>query len=236
MINQHRALTAVVLLMAVCLAACGSTPPPTPAPRTPTPSPRPTPVPPPDTLGVQIAATGVGAWQLVAVPVAVLHNQAARHGATQVVVHFTAMSGTGRQLHSLDSVAVNLPPNATMIVTADCTDSCNNAASTTTSLSIGGWVETAGIAFSGSGVSYQCSAGCGGRESGEVVATLAAATPVGTNAVVTVFADCVDAGGTIIGGGSTQLSWPGGAHASVDISVIVNRTPTTCGVSASTGW
>jgi hypothetical protein len=238
MAHRRSMLIAVTATAGALLTACASGPLPTasPSPRaSATPSPTPTPDP-PDTQSVQVTATGVGAWQLVAVPVAVLHNQAVRHGATGVVVHFTTVSSGGKPLHALDSVAVNLPPSATIIVTADCTDTCNNAASTVPTVTVGNWVESAGIGFVGSGVSYRCTAGCGGRESGEVVATLTAGGTVGAGAVVTAFADCVDAGGAIIGGGSVQIGWAGGATAPVDIPVIVNRPPSTCNVSASTGW
>jgi hypothetical protein len=236
---SQRRLARAAILVAAAGAACGSPQPQhTPVPHTPTPSPSPapTPTPPPDTLAVGVVTTGVGAWQLVAIPVAVVQNHALRHGATQVVVHFTTRAPGGRPLHSLDSVAVNLPPSATLIVAADCTDVCNGAASTDATVSVGAWVESPGIAFTATPPAYQCTAGCGGPENGEVRATVSTPQTVGAGAVVTAFADCTGPGGGIVGGGSAQVTWPGGSSTPVDIPVLVNRAPAACNVSASTGW
>ncbi len=233
--QRHPLAAACLVIASACLAACGSTPAASATPR-PTPRPSPTPAPPPDTETIQVTAAGVGAWQLVAVPVAMLHNTATRHGATGVVVHFTTLSANGRPQHSLDSVAVNIPPAATLIVTADCTDVCNDAASAAVTVDVGRWVESAGIGFTTSAVSFSCTAGCGGKESGDVKTTLTAAGSVRPGAAVSVFADCVNGAGGIIGGGASHFMWPGGSSAPVSVSAIVNRTPAACNVSASTGW
>jgi len=228
------------MLGAVSAAACGSGPGPTHTPSSHTPTDSATPAPTrtaaPDTLAVLVTATGVGSWQLVAVPVAVLVNQAQAHGATGVVVHFTTKSAAGTPLHELDSVAVNLPPRATLIVTADCTETCSGSATATASVTVGGWVESSGILLSGSGLGYRCSAGCGGPESGDVLATLSAVGPIGASAVVTSFADCVDAHGAIVGGGSVQVTWSGSPAMQVDVPVVLRARPASCSVSGSTGW
>src|SRR5207237_423219 len=82
--------------VAVGVAGCG-------APSTPTSSATPTAVAtatatpaPPDTDTVTVVTTGVGTWQLVTIPVALLHNDATRHGAEEVVVHFSTRSAAGR--------------------------------------------------------------------------------------------------------------------------------------------
>jgi len=229
---------AIGLILLLGSVACGSltaarTPTPTARP-TARPTPTPTP-PPPDTEAVTVAATGVGTWQLVTAPVAILHNVATRHGATQVVVHFTAIGSNGAPLEALDSVAVDLPPNATLPVTADCTDACNNAASATASVTVGKWVESNGISFLSSGTAYQCS-GCSGHTNGNVSATLTSSIPLGGNTAVAIFAYCSDAAGGIVGGGASQLVWPGGTSTTVNVSVIVNTAPASCAVGASTGW
>ena len=226
------------IVAALFVAGCGSgsSSKATPTPHRATPTPKPTPTPAPDTLSVAVTTTGVGAWQLVAVPVAVLHNAATRHGAKGVVVHFTTIAANGSPQHSLNSVAVNILPGATVTVTANCTDVCNDAASATASVDVASWVETAGIGFTGGVATYACSAGCGGRQSGEVSATLTSVGTVAKGSPVTVFAQCVGGGGGIIGGGSSQISWPSGTSASVMVPAIVNGKPASCSVSGSTGW
>ena len=71
-----------------------------------------------------------GTFDLAAIPVANLKNDAKYHGAASVMVHFVTHR-TGRTLGSLDSVAVNLGPGETLAVTADCTDACDGATSVT---------------------------------------------------------------------------------------------------------
>ena len=182
-------------------------------------------------------STGVGTWQLVTIPVAMLRNDAERHGAEEVVVHFTTQSSSGRTLGSLDSGAVNLVPGETLPVAADCTDGCNAATSVAASVTVGRWTAATGPSFTSSGVSYRCGTGaCGGQHGeGAVTGTLATSS-LGRGAAVVAFAACVDAGGVIVGGGVDQTVWQGSASASVDVPVIVSRPPTSCRLGASTAW
>ena len=227
------------LAVLVAVSACGSpsTEPATSTPRpTATAKPTPTPKPlPPDTESVTVVGTGVGTWQLVTIPVAVVRNEATRHGVTNVVVHFATFGAGGAPLEQLNSVAVDIPPGAAIPVTADCTDACNNAVSVTATLSGAKWVESRGIGFAAAAVTYSCG-GCGGHTDGNVTATLTSSIPVPLNSAVVLFAECVDGGGGIVGGGSGQIVWPGGTSTPVNVSVIVNTAPAGCTVAASTGW
>jgi hypothetical protein len=227
---------AAAALAATCvLAACGSaaaTATPTPA-HTPTVTPSATPG--PDSLTVSIQTIGIGTFDLVAFPVVVLHNNARRHGAEQVVVHFATAARDGRPMGSLDSVPVNLAPGQTLPVTADCTDACTSAAKATATLSVGGWVTSSGTIVSAGPVTYTCDVGCGGGQSrGDATATLTA--PLGAGATVEVFAACSSRGGTILGGGYIELVWPGGSSVAVDVPTILRQPAVGCTVGASTGW
>ncbi|MBV8301005.1 MAG: hypothetical protein JOY68_03680 [Candidatus Dormibacteraeota bacterium] len=228
---MHRHAPLFIALLTL-LAACGN-PAPSPTPRTPTPGPTPTPIPtpPPDTLTVQVKGVGIGAYDLVAVPVAILHNAAARHGAAMVVVHFTTSGPSGT--HSLDSIPVNLAPGETLPVTADCTDACTGANNAAATLTVGTWVPTSGATLRSSGVGYQCN-GCGSHAHGDVTGTLEAT--LGNGAAVEAFASCSTASGAIVGGGSQELVWPGTPTHAVDVPVIVSAQPQTCMLGASTGW
>lgn len=228
---------ATVLAATAGLTACGS--PSTPAPShtaTPAPTPPATPAP-PDTESVTVVTTGVGTWQLVTIPVAVLHDDATRHGAEEVVVHFTTHASGGQALGSLDSEAVNLAPGQTLAVAADCTDGCNGAAGTAATVSVGMWTAAIGPSFSAAGVAYRCGTGAcgGGHGEGDVTGSLAAAS-VRQGAAVVTFAACFGPRGAIIGGGVDETEWPGGASAAFDVPVIVNRQPASCQLGASTGW
>ena len=221
-------------------AACGQLAPSSPTPKpiaSATPLSTPTPTPAPDTETVTVVGTGVGTWQLVTIPVAVVRNDAVRHGAEVVVVHFATRTSSGRALGSLDSEAVNLVPGETLAVAADCTDGCNSAASVAATVTVGLWTAASGPSFATTGVSYQCGTGaCGGQHGeGHVMGTLET-SGVGQGAAVVAFAACVDAGGAIVGGGVDQTVWQGGLSASVDVPVIVSRPPGSCRLGASTGW
>jgi hypothetical protein len=228
---MHRRAPLLMTLLTL-LVACGS-PSPTPTPRPPTPSATPTatPTPLPDTLKVQVLGVGVGAYDLVAVPVAIVHNAAARHGAAMVVVHFTTSGPSGT--HSLDSIPVNLAPGETLPVTADCTDACTGANNAVATLTVGTWVPTSGATLRSSGVGYQCG-GCGSHAHGDVTGTLEAI--LGNGAAVEAFASCSTATGAIVGGGSQELVWPGTPSRGVDVPVIVSAQPQSCMLGASTGW
>jgi hypothetical protein len=179
-------------------------------------------------------SVGVGTYDLVAIPVAVVHNGASRHGAAQVVVHFATQSASGRPLGKVTAVPVDLGPGETLPVAADCTDACTGAAHASATVTVGIWVSTAGPTVTASPARYLCH-GCGaGHAHGDVTATLSAALSGG--AAVTAFAVCTSKRGAILGGGSAALVWPGGAGVAVDVPVIVNSPPAGCAVGASTGW
>lgn len=237
MVSRRVAGLGCVASLAVVLAACGSsgtrTAAPTPAAHTPTPTAAPV----ADNQTVTVVSTGVGAWQLVAIPVAVLHNNAAHHGAAAVVVHFTTHAADGRTLGALDSQPVNIAPGATLPVAADCTDGCNDAASTDVTVSVGNWTTSSGPAVTTGAGTYQCGTGAcgGGQAQGTVTGTLTA-TRVAADTSIVAFAMCNDAGGAIVGAGVTQTVWRGGTTASVRVPVIVNSAPAACQLGASAGW
>lgn len=217
------------------LAACGSTATPK---TTPTPvAQTPTPAPVADNQTVSVVTTGVGAWQLVAIPVAVLHNNAARHGAAAVVVHFTTHGAGGQTLGSLDSQAVNLAPGATVPVAADCTDGCNDATQTDVTVSVGNWTTSTGPSVTTAAGAYQCNTGaCGGGHAQGTVSGTLTASHVAADTSIVAFAVCTDGGGGVVGAGVTQTVWRGGATGAVHVPVIVNSAPAGCQLGASAGW
>jgi hypothetical protein len=221
------------------LAACDppqptATPTPSTPVSTPSPTPHPTPSPTPDSETVSVTATGVGTYLLAAIPVAVIHNDAHSHAATGVIVHFSTHRG-GAQLASLDAVPVNLLAGEALAVTADCTDACNNATSVDATVTVGHWPETHGVSVTAAGATYQCGTCRGGHGYGHVNGTLSGAG-LSSNAAVVAFAVCRDGAGAIVGGGSAQLVWPGGASLAIEVSVVVNDLPSACDLGASTGW
>jgi hypothetical protein len=184
---------------------------------------------------VVITATGIGSFDLVTIPVAVLHNAASRHGAAMVVVHFVTHRADGRTLGSLDSVPVNLGPGETLAVTANCTDACVGASGTDAAVKVGAWVDRPGASLAAGPAAYHCS-NCGaGRGHGNTTGTVTA-THLAEGAAVVVFASCMRADGMILGGGSEVIVWPGGPALNVDVAVLVNSPPATCQLGASTGW
>lgn len=239
MVSRRLAVAGWAASLAWLLAACGSggTPSATPSslPRTPTPTPTAAPM--PDTQTISVVTTGVGAWQLVAIPVAVLHNNAAHHGAAGVVVHFTTHGADGSSLGSLDSEAVNMAPGATLPVAADCTDGCNDATSTDVTVSVGNWTASTGPSVVTAAGVYQCSTGaCGGGHAQGTVSGTLSASRVAADTSIVAFAACTDSGGAIVGAGVTQTVWRGGTSTSVRVPVIVNATPAACQLGASAGW
>lgn len=223
---------------ALLATACGSSAPhpsPTRAPHTPAPTPTPTAA--PENQSVSVVTTGVGSWQLIAIPVAVVRNNATRHGAATVVVHFVTHGPGGRTLGSLDSEAVNLAPGETLPVAADCTDGCNGAISTDVTVNVGGWTTSTGPAFTTTAGGYQCGAGAcsGGHGQGSVSGPIAV-TQLAADVSIVAFAVCMDTGGAVIGAGVTQTVWPGGTSAKVNVPVIVNGNPAACQLGASAGW
>jgi hypothetical protein len=222
---------------AVFLSACSSTPAPTPAPsQTPTPAPTPSPTAlPPDTLAVGMLGLGIGTFDLAAIPVASLRNEAKYHGALGVKVHFVTHRN-GRTLGSLDSVAVNLGPGETLAVTADCTDACNGATSVVATVTVGSWPTDIGPTFTTAPAAYSCAPCRPGHGYGTVVATLTPSASLSTGVAVVGFAVCENKAGAILGGGSEQFVWQTGSTLSANVPVVLNAAPSSCALGASTGW
>jgi hypothetical protein len=228
--------TAIAAGVALMAAGCGSsssaTPPPTP---THSPTAASTPTLAPDHGIVEITAIGVGSFDLATIPVAILHNTASRHGAAMVVVHFVTQRSDGRVLGSLDSVPVNLGPGQTLAVTADCTDACVDASGTAAAVTVGAWVSTPGVSLAAGPTAYRCG-NCGsGHGHGDTTGSITA-PHLSDGAAVVVFASCVGGDGSIVGGGSEEIVWPGGPALNVDVPVLVNSPPAACQLGASTGW
>lgn len=222
---------------ALMLAACGGESSPTATPTTsPTPSPTPSTTPlPPDTLTVAVLATGVGTFDLAAIPVANLKNNASYHGAASVVAHFVTHR-SGGSLGSLESVPVNLAPGETLAVTADCTDACNGATSVSVTLTVGSWPTSIGAVFTTAAAAYSCAPCHSGHGFGEVKGTLQPSSSLASGDPVVGFAICRNKAGAILGGGSEQFVWQDATSLSVDVPVVLNAAPNSCVLSASTGW
>lgn len=220
-------------LVALLAAACGpGNPTPTPT-ATPTPTPTATATPtaePPDTERIDLLGTGVGSYMLVAVPVAILHNAATAHVAMHVLVHFTVTGGS-RGPFGIDAQVVSLAPGETLAVAADCTDTCNHANETQVSVTVGSWVSGGRRTLTVTGAAYSCGGGCGGHQNGDVLGTVSGAVSAG--ATVYSVAVCTNSGGTIIGGGSSQITWGGGATQPIDVSVILSANPARCTLYAT---
>jgi hypothetical protein len=222
---------------ALMLAGCGSTTVPTAtatASHASSPTPKPTPLP-PDKQTVSILASGVGTFDLAAIPVANLKNNARYHGAASVVAHFVTHRGA-RTLGSLESVPVNLAPGETLAVTADCTDACDGATSVTITLSVGAWPTSIGAVFTTTAAPYSCSPCRSGHGFGNVKGTLKPSEALAQGDPVVAFAVCRNRAGAILGGGSEQLTWQSGTTLAVDVPVVLNAAPSSCVLSASTGW
>jgi hypothetical protein len=235
MLPRRSWLLCVASTGALMLAACSatSTPSPTPA-RTPSPSPSATPLP-PDRLTVAVLATGVGTFDLAAIPVADLKNTAAFHGAASVVAHFVTHR-SGRTLGSLDSVPVDLAPGETLAVTADCTDACDGATSVSVTVKVGAWPTSIGAVFTTAPAAYSCRPCHAGHGYGDVKGALKPSSAIVSGTAVVGFATCRNRSGAILGGGSEQLVWQAGTSLTVDIPVVVNAAPSSCALGASTGW
>jgi hypothetical protein len=222
----------------VMISACSGTtrtPSPTPSPTaSPAPSPTATPLP-PDRLTVAVLAAGVGTFDLAAIPVADLQNDAGFHGAASVVAHFTTHR-SGRTLGSLDAVPVNLGPGERLAVTADCTDACDGATSVSVTVTVGAWPTSIGAVFATASAGYACQPCRPGHGFGDVKRTLTPSPAITAGSAVVAFATCRDRSGAILGGGSRELVWPGGASLSVVVPVVVNAPPSSCALAASTGW
>jgi hypothetical protein len=181
---------------------------------------------------VTVVATGVGAFDLVAVPVAILHSEASRSTATGVVVHFTLARG-GKPLFALTSESVVLYPGQTLVVTANCTDTCNLANGVTQTVTVAAWTPTSGAAIVVDPATYACGGSCRGRGYGDVTATLHG-DGLAQNASIDIFAACGTGPTVIVGGGQRSLIWPQtGGTVSIDVPVILSAQPTSCEVTAT---
>ena len=222
---------AVCLLLAACSSTATSTPTPTHL-ATPTPSTTPLPR---DTMTVSVLASGVGTFDLAAIPVAELKNDAKFHGAASVIVHFVTHR-SGGNLGSLESVAVNLAPGETLAVTADCTDACNGATSVSATVEVGSWPTAIGAVFTTASAKYSCQPCHSAHGFGEVKGTLTPSSTIAAGQAVVAFAVCRNRAGAILGGGSEEFVWQSGATLSADVPVVVNAAPASCSLGASTGW
>ena len=238
-----RNLPAVMKALAVCataltVMACGGashptnaspirTATPTATPSTPTPSPT------ADTESIQVLASGVGSYLLQAQPVAILHNPAAAHTALGVVVDFTVHSPSGS--HALTSSPdVSLFPGQTLAVAALCTDPCDNATSTEVAVTVGSWASGGGAVLTANSPVYLCvdqhdSTGCTdavsnsqGTVSGTVSGTAQTFEQIELTGV------CTSAAGVIVDSGTVATVWPGGASATMTVSVLGSPRLATC--------
>ena len=237
-----RNLPAVTKALAVCASAltvmaCGGSSHPTSASPTRTPTPTatpstPTPSPTADTESIQVLASGVGSYELQAEPVAILHNLAANHTALGVVVDFTVYSPSGT--HALDSSPdVSLFPDQTLAVAALCTDMCDNATSTAVAVTVGSWAQGGGSALTASSPVYTCvdsgdALGCaaGGDSQGTVSGTVSGTAQ--TFEQIELTGVCTSAAGVIVDSGTVATVWPGGASATMTVSVLGSPRPATC--------
>jgi hypothetical protein len=222
----------------VMVSACSSAPPPTATPSptvvaTPTPSPTALP---PDTLSVGVLAVGIGTFDLATIPVARLKNEARYHGAASVTVHFVTHRG-GHTLGSLESVAaVNLAPGETLAVTGDCTDACNGATSVDATVTVGSWPTDVGPIFKTASATYSCGPCHSSHGYGNVKGTLTPSAPLSAGVAVVSYAVCVNRAGVILGGGYEEFVWQSGSSLSANVPVVLNASPASCAIGASTGW
>jgi hypothetical protein len=186
-------------------------------------------------MSVGVLGIGIGTFDLAAIPVAKLKNEAKFHGAASVVVHFVTHR-SGRTLGSLDSVAVNLGPGETLAVTGDCTDACNGATSVAATVTVGSWPTSIGPIFTTAPARYACQPCHSAHGYGDVRATLTPSSAVVAGVAVVGFAVCENSAGVILGGGSEQFVWQAGSTLSADVPVVLNAAPASCSIGASTGW
>ncbi len=198
-----------------------------------------TPVPSADTEEVEVITTGVGAYDLQVVPVALLRNRAARHDATAVVVTFTVRWPGGA--HLLAVSPVSLGPGETLAVAALCTDACQGATTASASVQVGGWSSAPVTQLPPAPATFVCGSPCAGRGGfeGAVTASLRGSLAPGT--VVNLFASCTSAGGRIVGGGVTTVVWGSGASPAnapatprpASVPVLTAARPSACQVDGS---
>ncbi|HEY7926223.1 MAG TPA: hypothetical protein VIG86_02245 [Candidatus Dormibacteraeota bacterium] len=238
---MRRPLACLLAAVATAVSACASAPVTTPSPTAP-PAVRPTatPTPAPDTERVVVVSEGLGVYQAVVVPVAVLHNAATRTGVSGLVVHFLPTRG-GVALTPLDSPAVTLYPGQTLAVTADCTDSCNNTGTSrdpdglTVTVGPGTWAPLPGAALAAGAVSFACKSGCSGGHGQWDVATTIGSPELSQGSRVDLFTWCTNAAGAILGGNPPSVVvWPQtGGTLSHTLHAILSGPPAACRVGAS---
>jgi hypothetical protein len=171
----------------------------------------------------------VGTYQLITVPVALVHNDSTTQAAVGVIVSLVPYRGS-RALDTIEAPAMNLAPGAVLAVTGNCTDTCTGADHTEASVTVTRWADPAAVREVT--VSGTATSGTGGQGQGDATATISA-TGVLSGALINAFAACYAGNGLIVGGGSTQVVWTGGSSESIDVSVIVAQGATHCDVYAS---
>ncbi len=229
---------ALVALLAGCGSASTPSTPSAPA-RSPSPPARSTPAPSADTEAVAVIATGVGAYDLQVVPVALLRNLAARHDATAVVVTFTVRRPGGA--HLLAASAVSLGPGETLAVAALCTDACQDATTASASVRVGGWSSAPVTQVPPAPATFVCGSPCAGRGGFEGAATASLRGSLAPGTVVNLFASCTSAAGRIVGGGLTTVVWGSGAGPAdapatprpASVPVLTAARPSACQVDGS---
>ena len=212
-------------------AGCGGS---TQRPATATPSPTPppsatataSPTPAPDSEQVAIVSSGFGAYDLQVYPIAVLHNLASAHTASQVVVSFTVDLSSGS--YELSAEPVSLAPGETLGVTVLCTDSCDGAIGIEAATRVGSWVAGGRSVITAGAASWTCGSPCPGSRGyqGDVTGTLSGDVPPGM--LVGFSAVCVNSGGTIVGGGLLPSVWPDASSASASVPALVTTQPASC--------
>jgi hypothetical protein len=220
---------------AVLISGCGSgTVAPTPPPRTatPAPTPTPTPTPAPDIQRIDVLTSGFGLWQLVTVPVAVIHNAAARSMVSGLLVQLTP-TRAGHPLTTTVTPALTLYPGQTLVVAGNCTDTCTGATGVAVAVTAGTWAAVSGAPLTATAGAPTCVVSCHSHGQWDVPATVGGAGLV-QNEVVDIFASCANAAGTVIGGGQRTLLWPqAGGTLDLHVPVIVNSPPASCQVGAT---
>jgi hypothetical protein len=231
------ALIGAVVSLGLVACAASSTSPRTISPspsRSPSAAPSPTASATADDEQVSVTASGVGDYDLQAIPVAVLHNVAGDHTALSVQTAFAVRHPGG--VYDLDAPPVSLAPGEVLAVAALCTDACRGATGTTVTVTVGSWTSGGEPALTASAAAYACGSPCAGNggfegdASGTVTGSVAAGTPVD------LFAACSSAAGTIVGGGITQTVWTGTSNpVRVSVPVLVTAEPRSCALYGAVG-
>jgi len=228
--TRHRLRTLAATALLLTLVGCGRTT--TPGTATPAPSPTPpasmtaSPTPAPDTDQVTIVASGFGAYDLQVYPIAVLHNLASAHTASEVTVSFTVDLPSGS--YELSAEPVSLAPGETLGVTVLCTDSCEGAAGVEAAAKVGSWVAGGRGVITAGTAAWTCGSPCAGSRGyqGDVTGTLSGDVPPGM--LVGFSAVCVNSGGDIVGGGLLPSVWPDATAAPASVPALVTTQPASC--------